>query len=177
MNLRTLLGQGIAWILTLAFALLIGAHAFDTLVLVPLWSANPPASILAWLGNPATQDILRNVVAFFRPLVLTLAGAAIASLLIAIVARPPRRTWLLAASLCGLFHLPLILFFFIPTNTSLGFFSGSVPQSSEQVAPLVSAWVRWNGIRLASDLLGFVLAVQATGGERAVPNKGMHATR
>lgn len=142
-----------------------------------MWSANPPASTLAWLGNPATQDILRNVVTFLRPLVLTLAGASIASLLIAIAASPPRRAWLVAASLCGLFHFFLIVLFFVPTNTSLGFFSGSVPESSEQVAPLVNAWIGWNRIRLAADLLGFVLAVQAIGGERAAPNKGMQATR
>ncbi len=177
MNLRTLLGRGIAWILALAFALLAGAHAFDTLVLVPLWSANPPASILAWLENPATQEIQRNVVAFFSLFVPALAGASVAALLIAIAARPPRRAWLVAASLCGLFHFSLIMLFFVPTNTSLGFFSGSVQLSPELVPPLVNAWVRWNGIRFASDLLGFVLAVQAAGEQRAAPNPAMHATR
>lgn len=68
MNLRILLGHGIAWILALAFALLAGAHALGTLVLVPVWGANPPVSILAWLENPAAQEIVGNTVAFFRPL-------------------------------------------------------------------------------------------------------------
>jgi hypothetical protein len=51
--------HALGWALVLLFALVLGGQAFDTFVLVPLWSEHPPESVDGWLGTPAANRVPR----------------------------------------------------------------------------------------------------------------------
>jgi Anthrone oxygenase len=153
--------NGVGWVLILLFATLLGSHLFDTAVLVPSWSAKPPESVREWAGTPTSG----KVVAHFRRLLPALLAASLVGLPSTFFLATPARTWLLLASLCGIAHMSLIVFFFIPTNRALGMLpsdDGSSPLEAAVYERLVEAWLRWNRVRIGCDLVGLIAAVQAT---------------
>jgi hypothetical protein len=157
----SLIASGVGWVLILLFATLLGSHLYDTAVLVPSWSANPPKSVREWAGTPTS----RKVVAHFRRLLPALLAASPIGLLSAFLLVAPARTWLLLASVCGIAHTSLIVFFFIPTNRTLGMLPSDEARGSIDAAVyarLVEAWLRWNGVRIGCDLVGLIEAVHAT---------------
>jgi hypothetical protein len=77
----------------------------------------------------------------------------------------PARLGLLIASMCGIAHMTLIVFFFIPTNRALGILpseDGGSPTDAAGSERLVEAWLRWNRVRIGCDLVGLIAAVRAT---------------
>lgn len=153
--------SGAVWALVVLFATFLGSHLFDTAVLVPSWSAKPPQSVREWAGTP-TAD---RVVAHFRRLLPALLAASLVGLLGALFLPPPGRAWRLLASLCGIAHISLIAFFFIPTNRALGTLPSNEGRSAIEEADsarLVEAWLRWNLVRIGCDLVGLIAAVRAT---------------
>ena len=149
--------QTIAWTLVILFALVLGGQVFDALVLVPIWSGNPPDSVDQWLGTPAADAVPR----YFSRLLPALLVVSVGALGAGVSFATPRRAWLLLAAGCGLAHMGLVIRFFVPTNRALGFLGPQSAAGSPDKANLVRAWLRWNYVRIALDLVGLVAAVHA----------------
>src|SRR5919206_630561 len=89
------------WLYLLLFGIQLGAGLYETLVVVPLWSASPPQSVWGWNAlreaNPKLAiDSGRRFWIFVTPAVGLLSVAA---LLTGWQTRPEHRAWLLAATL------------------------------------------------------------------------------
>ena len=149
--------QALAWSLVILFALVLGGQTFDGFVLVPIWSGNPPDSVDEWLGTPAAHAVPR----YFSRLLPALLIASIGALAAGVFFATARRGWLLLAAGCGLTHVGLVVCFFVPTNRALGFLPPQSTAGSPDKANLVRAWLRWNYVRIALDLVGLVAAVHA----------------
>jgi len=149
--------QALAWSLVILFALVLGGQTFDGFVLVPIWSGNPPDSVDEWLGTPAAHAVPR----YFSRLLPALLIASIGALAAGVFFATAQRGWLLLAAGCGLTHIGLVVCFFVPTNRALGFLPPQSTAGSPDKANLVRAWLRWNYVRIALDLVGLVAAVHA----------------
>jgi len=146
--------------LVLLFALVLGGQVFDAFVLVPIWSERPPESVDRWLGTPAAERVPRYFVRLLVPLLVV----SLASLACGLLVRTAGRAWLLTAAACGIAHLALVRIFFVPTNEALGFLPSQAAGPPPDKARLVRAWLRWNSVRLALDLLGLLASVNAACG-------------
>jgi len=149
--------RALAWALVLLFALVLGGQAFDTFVLVPIWSERPPESVDRWLGTPAANRVPR----YFMRLLPLLLAVSVAALACGLLTRTSGRAWLLTAGACGIAHIGLVGIFFVPTNRALGFLPSQSADAPSDKARSVRAWLRWNSVRLALDLLGLLASVNA----------------
>lgn len=158
--LTALLSAVVSWLLALFFAIVLGAHVFQATVLFPVWSSDPPKSLVEWLATPYPM----RVPAFFVRLVSSLyTVSSIAVLLAALRAVTPRLA-LAVAGICGLVHLSVNLLIFLPTNRRLGLDPGGPGAANldpQLVKTLVRKWGAWNLVRLAVETVGFVAAVLA----------------
>ena len=152
-----IVSQLLAWSLVVLFALVLGGQTFDAFVLVPIWSGNPPDSVDQWLGSPAANAVPRYFSRLLPALLIASVGALAAGVLVATA----RRGWLVLAAGCGLMHMGLVIRFFVPTNRALGFLPTRSAAGSPDKSNLVRAWLRWNYVRIALDLVGLVAAVHA----------------
>ena len=152
-----IVSQLLAWSLVVLFALVLGGQTFDAFVLVPIWSGNPPDSVDQWLGTPAANAVPRYFSRLLPALLIASVGALAAGVLVATA----RRGWLILAAACGLMHMGLVIGFFVPKNRALGFLPAQSTAGSPDKANLVRAWLRWNYVRIALDLVGLVAAVHA----------------
>jgi hypothetical protein len=160
--MRIALARLLTWAAVYVFALLLGAHMFDTFVLIPHWTASPPESIQAWVESPHYPD----VVPYLIPLLVALLVVPAASFIAGLRDGGPARRWRGIATACAIAHLSLLFLFFVPTNQVLGFLP-SEAAAAAQVAPetvrsLVRQWIAWNWVRIGLDALGLYAAVRAT---------------
>jgi len=153
MNLLT---NAASWLLVVAFALVLGGHVFDTLVLVPIWSSAPPQSVNEWKKSPAAA----RVGLFFARLLPVMLAASVFGLALALVLGLGDRLALALTGLCGISHLALIFLLFIPTNRALGFLPGAAADPS-MFGQLTRKWLFWNRVRICLDTVGLIAAVLA----------------
>jgi uncharacterized membrane protein len=149
--------RALAWVLVLLFALVLGGQAFDTFVLVPIWSAHPPDSVDRWRDTPAAGRVPR----YFMRLLLPLLAISLVAAAWALFTHATGRGWLLLAAACGITHLALVRIVFVPTNQALGFLPSQSADAPPEKVRLVSAWVRWNSVRLMIDFVGLLASVKA----------------
>src|SRR5579862_5367683 len=157
MGVEMIASQVLAWSLVVLFALVLGGQTFDAFVLVPIWSGNPPDSVDQWLGTPVANAVPH----YFSRLLPALLFASVGALAAGVLVATARRGWLVLAAGCGLTHMGLVMRFFVPTNRALGFLPSESTAGSADKANSVRAWLRWNYVRIALDLVGLVAAVHA----------------
>jgi hypothetical protein len=86
------------WALVIFLGVQTGAGIFETRVLVPLWSSDPPASVAAFLAQPLRPDSGHRLWMFLSP---ATGFIAVVNLILALMSTGPRRPWWVAGSASG----------------------------------------------------------------------------
>ena len=148
----------VAMLLVIDFAALFGAHMFDTSVNVPVFFADPPNSIRAWMDMPVGKKVPGFFARFFVfSLVLTVPAIAAC-----VVAQSPLA--LVVATACLVIYLGLIFLFFLPVNRKLGFLppvAGASPPDAATIKIFTRRWRAVNRVRSAVHFIGLVAAANA----------------
>ena len=143
------------WALVIFLGVQTGAGIFETRVLVPLWSSDPPASVAAFLAQPLRPDSGPRFWIFLSP---TTALIAILNLILALMSTGPRRPWWIAGSAGGVAVLVATFAYFVPVLLSL-------PRMRElpegDAAAKVKAWVGLNYVRAAVLAAAWIASLKA----------------
>lgn len=148
----------------LMFAVWFGGQVFNALMIVPVWSASPPESVVAYNGALAQYGRHRtNFFALFNPLWVTLMLGA--SLGLGRGGHRGRRAWVFAFALCAAAATLAVLGWMAPAvgRAQRAMTDGSHGPEHFDVMRL---WVRANWARLGLELCGLLCALCAL---RAAP--------
>jgi hypothetical protein len=140
------------WVLVIALGIQAGAGIFETRVLVPLWSSNPPASVREFFGQPLRPDSGRRLWIFLSPLT---AIISVANLVLALGSSAPWRAWWLAAAGCSVAVMAATFAYFVPQLLSLARIDDAF------VVVRTKRWVILNYLRAVVLLVGWIAALKA----------------
>lgn len=165
MRLRHSAAEVLLYAAAAVFAVWFGGQVFNALMVVPVWSASPPESVVAYDG--ALRQFGRhrtNFFALFNPLWVTLMLGA--SLLLGRGGGRGRRGWVCAFALCSAAATLAVLGWMAPTigRTLRAMSEGSHGPEHLEVMRL---WVGANWARLGLELCGVLCALRAIGTARA----------
>jgi Domain of unknown function (DUF1772) len=144
----------------IAWSLWFGGLMYETTVVMPVWSASLPTSVLEWNSRP---DYVINPTRFFLPVALSCVFLSIAA---AIAARKfvTRKFSLFLSAACSTGALVFTLAYFFSRNDVL-FRGQGIGLSGEQISVIAYEWIFANWIRVAVMAVGFVGAIRAYGSE------------
>lgn len=151
-----LIARFFLWMTVIAWGFWLGGLMYETVVLMPLWSANLPQSVLEWNSRP---DFVVNPTRFYIPTVLTLI---LSSLLATILSWKSgnQRLWLILSSLCAITAFVFTIIYFFPKNDVL-FRNQNTGLSGEEITAIANAWIRANWIRFVMMIVGFLASLKA----------------
>ena len=162
MSLRLRIAGALLHASALVFAVWFGGQVFNALMIVPVWSASLPESVVAYNGALTQFGGGRtNFFVLFSPLWVTLL--LVASLCLSRGAGPSRRRrWTLAFAACAAVSALAVLGWMAPT---VGRGMGAIAEGrfSPEVADALNLWVRANRARLGLELCGTLCALRALG--------------
>lgn len=139
-----------------AFALHLGGAVYEAAVLAPVWSIDPPKSVIEWVAN----DLRPDSSILFHPLAVIIALSTSMAWLSGITARGWRRWWLTlalaSAGALGAITVQLML----PVEREL--FAGATRARADatdaahaaEIIAWTNEWVRVAAFRLAALLVG-----------------------
>lgn len=131
-----------------------GGQVFNELMIVPKWSASPPASLKAYAELPSRGGA--PFFPLFNPLFVVLAvGAAVA----AWKSAQRSRKWLALSALIALALLVSLVFYLAPLVGDMFRHSVAGDLPAAEIAAGVEHWKFGNRIRLVVELFGFACAV------------------
>jgi len=144
------------WIAVAAWGFWLGGLIYEIVVIIPLWSANLPNSVLEWNSRP---NFVANPTRFYIPIVLTLI---LSSLLATILNWKSRnqRLWLILSTVCVITAFVFTLVYFFPKNDVL-FRNQISGLSGEEITAIAHAWIQANYFRLGIMIVGFFAALKA----------------
>lgn len=142
---------------TLAFALLLGAAAYDAVVVAPLWLASPPASVRAWAALPTRPESSSILHPLLVALVFTSTMAWISSLL----QRGSRRWWLTASTASAMAAAAITMLGVAPCERDLFGAGGLGGTGDAALVALAGDWIRAAAARGAALLVGAWCALRA----------------
>jgi hypothetical protein len=150
------------WLYLLLFSVQLGAGLYETLVVVPVWSASPPQSVWGWNAlreaNPELAiDSGRRFWIFVTPAVGLLSVAA---LLTGWQTGPEHRAWLLAATLTSFVMVLITFAYFVPTLIGL-MKSRPDDDAAARVASKARLWATLNWVRVAVLIAAWLCALRA----------------
>jgi len=149
-------GKIALWISIATWALWLGGLMYETAVIVPIWSASLPESVLKWSTSSQPVDP-RD---FFAPVAFgTVLFSAIA---FALGWRTNRRSWLALSAVCAVVALGATFAYFVPRNNIL-FSNQASGLSGEDIAAAGQGWIVGNWFRLGIMAAGFCAALHALG--------------
>ena len=140
------------------FAIWLGGQVFNALMVVPVWSASLPESVIA-TSVPAQFSAHRtNFFALFNPLWVTLL--MIASLLLGRGGTHARRRWMIAFTACAAVAALAVLGWMAPT---VGRSMNAIREGhfSPEMADALRLWIKLNWARLGLELCGLLCALRA----------------
>jgi hypothetical protein len=143
------------WALVIVLGVQTGAGIFETRVLVPLWSSNPPASVVAYLAQPLRPDSGRRLWIFLSPIT---AVIALGNLVLALMSSGPRRAWWVAGAGGGVAVLVATFAYFVPVLLSLPA-TGELPEAAARAK--VKTWVALNYVRAAVLVAAWISSLKA----------------
>lgn len=144
------------WALVIALGLQTGAGIFETRVLVPLWAADPPSSVIAFFGQPMRPDSGRRLWILLSPVTTVIT---IVNLVLAIRSDDPNRTWWIAAAALALAVLIATFAYFVPVLVALPRAAAELPPA--KVAAMVRRWVALNYVRAVAISAAWLAALRA----------------
>lgn len=161
MSHRARLTRVFLWISVLAWGVLVGGKLFDLRVLVGAWSASPPNSLSLLPYGPRFPV---DTGAYFFPSSVALLVCAFGGL-IAGWNTPGRFRILLAIpAVMLLVTLVFTVLWFWPANAALWAVARDAPNALRdpvEIVELVRRWVRYDWLRVAVGMTGFVCSVRA----------------
>lgn len=161
MSRRVQLTRMFLWISVLAWGILVGGKLFDLRVLVGAWSASPPESLSLLPYGPRFPVDTGD---YFFPSSVALLVCSFGGL-IAGWSTPWRFRALLAVpAVMLLVTLVFTVLWFWPANGALWAVARDAPDALRdpvEIAELVKRWVRYDWLRVAVGMIGFVCSVRA----------------
>jgi hypothetical protein len=143
------------WALVMFLGVQTGAGIYETRVLVPLWSSDPPRSVAAFLAQPLRPDSGPRLWMFLSP---TTALIAVVNLILALLSTGPRRPWWVAGSAGGVAVLLATFVYFVPVLFSLPRLN-ELPQAD--AAAKVRMWVTLNYVRAVVLVAAWIASLKA----------------
>lgn len=153
MEKRSTAAQVVLWLFVVAAGMLSGASTFEHVVLTPLWAGSLPESVTQWQYG----GIQGRFFMVASPLYGLFALA-----LVALFWRMPRRQrkWALAAGVSGVLVVVATILFFLPIlGKTQG--TGGAGLSGQEITRLVTQFVRWNKLRWAVLVGGWIAGLRA----------------
>lgn len=157
MKIIRYIGQPILYLFIISSGLQMGAAAYETFVVTPLWTGSLPESVTNW--NPVAQYAiypgsywLKGTVLYAFCTFLMLGSAWF-------MPRAQRKLVLLAAILALLILITTELFF-VPILMKTIFTRGA-NLSGDEITRLANSWVRWNLLRFAAGITAWLAAIRA----------------
>lgn len=160
MTPRERIAQIFLWLFVVCFSLEIGAGLYETLVVVPLWSASPPESVWGWNADP--RYAVRAVEKLWRFLTPALGLSAAAALLSGLqTPRDVRRKWLLASTVPALVLVATIYLYFAPTTAELFASQARGTDAADEVTAKTRQWLALNRVRAVVFALAWLASLRA----------------
>jgi len=149
----------VSWLLAMVFAIVWGAHIFETAVIYWVVASEPPKSLIEWNATPYAL----KVPGFWQRLVGSLYTIASIALIVAIGYGARVHPALIVSCVCAFIHLTMNVAVMLPINTKLGYYSAGKEASSDPQAlkTLVRRWGQWNSFRLCVEAVGLIAALLA----------------
>jgi hypothetical protein len=162
MTERSSIAQLLLWIFVVALGVEIGAGLYETLVVLPLWSAAPPESVIAYHRHfAANPQFVPNSGGRFWMFATPFVGlAALAVLLSGWRTCPEHRTWRMAGAILTLIVVVFTFAWFVPNIMRLHS-PDVLAMSTGEVAHVATWWVRLNWVRVVVFSAGWLAALRA----------------
>ena len=157
MNVRERIFIVLLWIAVIGMAAWFGGTLYQMLVIVPMWSPDPPESVRTFFLGTKYNETIWN---FFGPpfmaaRMLPIYGALIFGFVLA-----KHRLWLVIAALGMTFGLVFTLLYIYPINAVL-FTQAGGGRGAEEVRSLVSSWIWADRLRFAVGCVSFLALLRA----------------
>src|SRR5918992_3512872 len=107
--IRRHIAQALLWVSVLAWSLWFGGLIYEVVVILPLWGASPPESVLEWNARP--QYVI-NPTRFYLPVALTTVLSSVAALIAGRSMPRSRRRWLAISAACAVTTLVFTIIYF-----------------------------------------------------------------
>jgi hypothetical protein len=132
----------VLWFYAVMASLVFGASVYETLVVHPAWSREPPESFRGFMGEPVSR---MNIPAFWVPVAPLYALSALAALGLAFLAGS-QGVALIVSAACAVATVVWTLLYFRPTiERFLATGGGDTPPGRLQIA--AHRWIQLNWIR------------------------------
>ena len=136
------------WLFIIFLGIAFGAGLYESRVVVPMWTSDPPASL-------ASPDSGRRFWAFVTTGPLTLL--TVANLVAALQTQGPARAWWLTAAIVTLVERAATFGYFIPTIIRL---QRKPTLTQTAVRTALARWVRLNYVRNTLTLVAWIAALK-----------------
>ena len=136
------------WLFIISLGIAFGAGLYESRVVVPMWTSDPPASL-------ASPDSGHRFWAFVTTGPLTLL--TVANLVAALQTQGPARAWWLTAAIVTLVERAATFGYFIPTIIRLQR-TPTLTQTAARTA--LARWVRLNYVRNTLTLVAWFAALK-----------------
>ena len=149
------------WISGLAWRILVGGKLFDLRVLVGAWSASPPESLSLLPYGPRFPVDTGD---YFFPSSVALLVCSFGGLIAGWNTPSRFRALLAVPAVMLLVTLVFTVLWFWPANAALWAVARDAPNAMTdhgEVARLVARWVRFDWLRVAVGMVGFVCSLRA----------------
>ncbi|MET0754069.1 MAG: DUF1772 domain-containing protein [Pyrinomonadaceae bacterium] len=154
--------QILLWLFVISLGIELGAGLYETLVVMPMWAAAPPDSVLEYYRhNAANPQFTLNAGGRFWMFATPLVGlTAIAALLSGLKTRSEHRKWRVAGTILAIIVVISTFAWFVPNIIKL--FSEAVTRmSADEITSLTNWWVRLNWVRAVLYAAGWLAALRA----------------
>lgn len=146
------------WLFVIGTSLILGASLYESLVVVPFWSAGAPASLAE--GNPLLQVHIRAGHAFWQYFTPALGLIALLALLTSFGAPPRHLAWRLAATGLILLVSVVTLVYFRPVIIGMVVNHGA-GLTPEALAAEARRWVALNWVREIAVAASLAMGIRA----------------
>jgi len=144
------------WYNVVSLAIWAGGTLYQMIVIVPIWSADPPQSLQFFKGSPITTTILH----FFGPVTQILRAVPLFLLVALAWKYESIRYWVAACGAALVIGLVMTRAYIYPMNDAL-FFRAGEGLTAERARALVRAWIIADRIRFAIMTGGWLCLLRA----------------
>ena len=161
MSRTVTIAQILLWLFVIVLGIEIGAGLYETLVVVPLWSAAPPDSVVAYhQHNTSNPQLSLDPGGRFWMVNTPLLGLlAVAALLSGLKTRPDHRRWRIVATGAAIVVVAATFAWFVPNIMILN--EGGRGLSAGEIADVSNLWVRLNWVRVFVYSAGWLAGLRA----------------
>jgi hypothetical protein len=153
--MRQTITQILLWTAVLAWSLWFGGLLYEMAVITPLWSSDPPQSVIEWNSREQFAVIPTP---FYAPVAVVTILSSAAGLILAWRCGE-RRLWLVLSAACAIFTLAFTFVYFFPKNEVI-FHNRYIGLSGEEISNIAYAWIAANWIRVVIMAVGFFAALR-----------------